>query len=137
MDEVSRFGVSMDRDLLRRFDEHIQMKGYSNRSEALRDLVRQMISEEEQESEDMIFGVIMYVYDHHRRDLDAELTGYQHRHTDSIVFSNHIHIDHDLCLEIVVVKNQSRIIREIADNIFSRKGVKLGKCILALPTVAG
>lgn len=133
--ELNRFGVSMDSGLLQRFDEHIQEKGYTNRSEAIRDLVRLTLNEEQvHRSESPVFGVIMYVYDHHRKDSDDSITDFQHRHTDSIIFSNHIHIDHDNCLEMVIVRDTADKIQNIANRLFARRGVSLGKTLLAIPS---
>lgn len=131
MEKLNRFGVSMEEDLLKKFDKLISKEGYSNRSEAIRDLVREKLIEEKIRDENKnSFGVMTTVYDHHQRDLDEKLTDFQHHNFKSIVFTTHLHIDHDNCLEVIILKDKAGKIKSITDKLLSFKGVKHGKLTL-------
>lgn len=131
MPNVTRFGISMDSALLERFDRLIARKGYTNRSEAIRDLVRDSLVAEEWESGDEeTVGAVSIVYDHDRRDLQEVLTRLQHRFHETILSTLHIHLDEHNCLEIVAARGKAAHIRSIADQLISAKGVKHGKLSL-------
>ncbi|HEY9188159.1 MAG TPA: nickel-responsive transcriptional regulator NikR [Bacteroidota bacterium] len=131
MKNLTRFGVSMDDDLLRKFDHLIEKKGYSNRSEAIRDLVRDKFVEENVTDENkVVFGVLTTVYDHHQRELDEKLTEFQHDNYKSIISTTHIHINHHDCLEVIIFKDKAGKIKKISDKLLSFKGVKHGKLVL-------
>lgn len=125
--ELARFGVSFDSELLERFDELISSKGYRNRSEAIRDLVRDYLVEYEWEEDVETMGAITMVYDHHRRELSESLVALQHDYHSSIISSTHVHIDEHNCLEVVVVRGKGSMVKEIADKLISTRGVKHGK----------
>lgn len=130
MAEVSRFGVSMDTKLLEQFDDRIQQKGYSNRSEAVRDLVRNALIDDLWSREDEhVVGTVTIVFDHHHRDLAAKLTDHQHSHTDAIVSTLHVHLDAHYCLEVVVLKGTAKDVRKIADSLIGTRGVIHGKLV--------
>jgi len=125
---VARFGVSIDSPLMKKFDALIEKKGYKARSEALRDLIRDRLVEEEWESGDKeTVGTITIVYNHHTRELDHALTDLQHRSFHQIISALHVHLDAHNCLEVLVVKGKSRDIRKIADSLIGTRGVKHGK----------
>ncbi len=127
MDGLVRFGVSLDRKLLGEFDRHIRRRRYTNRSEALRDLIRDnLVGEEWIENEETV-GTITFVYDHHVRDLTGKLTDIQHAYHGQILSSMHVHLDHNHCLEVLVVKGKGAEIKKVADALVSVKGVKHGK----------
>jgi len=126
MPGVVRFGVSLDKALLDRFDRLIRGKKYTNRSEALRDLIRKELVEVEWEEEREVAGAITYVYDRHRRELLNRLTDLQHDHQPIIISTQHVHLDHDRCLEIVAVRGRARAIRRLADALKAVKGVRHG-----------
>jgi len=131
--QLIRFGVSMEDELLEMFDKIIDRRGYTNRSEAIRDFVREKIVEEGiHDANSLAFGVLSFVYDHHVRELEGKLTDFQHEHFKSIVSTSHIHIDHDNCLEVIILKDKAGKISEIADKMLSYKGVKHGKLSLTL-----
>jgi len=131
MKKLLRFGVSMENDLLEKFDHLISKRGYTNRSEAIRDIVRsQLVDETVKKGNVVTFGVISYVYDHHKHELEETLTDFQHRHYKKIISSTHVHIDHDNCLETVIMKGKSVDLQRIADMLLSLKGVKHGKLTL-------
>jgi len=121
-----RFGVSLDKALLDRFDRYIRERNYSNRSEAFRDLIRQeLIKKEWREGED-VAGAITLIYDHHRKDLLNKITDLQHDFQKVIISTQHIHLDHDNCLEIVAVRGKPEEVIRLADMLKSIKGVKHG-----------
>ncbi len=125
---IIRFGISIENPLLKRFDSLIKRKGYSNRSEAVRDLIRDSLVMEEWESATAeTVGTITIVYSHDTRELADTLTDLQHRYLDSIVSSMHIHLDAHNCLEVIVVKGKAKDIKVIADRLIGTKGVKHGK----------
>lgn len=128
---IIRFGISIENPLLERFDSLIKRKGYSNRSEAIRDLIRDSLVMEEWESATAeTVGTITIVYSHDTRELADTLTDLQHRYLDSIVSSMHIHLDAHNCLEVIVVKGRAKDIKTIADRLIGIKGVKHGKLSL-------
>jgi CopG family nickel-responsive transcriptional regulator len=132
MAELSRIGVAIDADLLDRFDKHITDRGYTNRSEAFRDLVRdRLIHEAAQSPEQPVVGTVTLVYDHHVRMLSDKLTDMQHDAHHNILSTMHVHLDHDNCLEVLVVKGKAKDVRRIADGLISVKGVKFGKLTIA------
>ena len=127
MKKLVRFGVSLDQKLLQTFDRHIERRRYTNRSEALRDLIRDnLVGEEWDENKDTV-GTITFVYDHHVRDLTAKLTDIQNDYQGRILSGMHVHLDHDHCLEVLVVKGRGSDIKQVADALVSVKGVKHGK----------
>jgi CopG family nickel-responsive transcriptional regulator len=128
---IIRFGVSLDNILLERFDSLIEKKGYSNRSEALRDLIRDsLVMEEWESSTSETVGSITIVYSHDTRELTDTLTDLQHRYHDAIISAMHIHLDEHNCLEVIVVKGKAKDIKAIADRLIGTKGVKHGKLSL-------
>ena len=130
MAELTRFGISIDDRLLKRFDALIAEKGYGNRSEAIRDLIRGALVEEQWAREDEeTVGTVTLVYDHHTRDLSDKLTEQQHSHHNAIISALHVHLDAHNCLEVVVVKGKAREVRRLADELIGTKGVKHGKLV--------
>jgi CopG family nickel-responsive transcriptional regulator len=128
MSELSRIGVAIDSDLLKKFDDLIGKRGYSNRSEAFRDLIRDELVEQAWESpERSVVGTVTIVYDHHVRMLNEKLTDLQHEHFHHILSTLHVHLDHDHCLEVLVVRGRAREVKKIADILISMKGVKHGR----------
>lgn len=127
MKKLVRFGVSLDHHLLDDFDALIRRKKYTNRSEALRDLIREnLVGQEWDENKDTV-GTVTIVYDHHVRDLTRKLTDIQHRYQLLIVSGMHVHLDHDNCLEVLVVKGKGSDIKKVSDALVSTKGVKHGR----------
>jgi len=128
MSGLSRIGVAIDSDLLVKFDRLIGERGYTNRSEAFRDLIRDELVEKTWESPDsQVVGTVTLVYDHHVRLLNEKLTGIQHDFHQSILSTLHVHLDHDNCLEVLVVRGKSSVVRQVADVLISTKGVKHGR----------
>ena len=133
MADLIRFGVAMEKKLLDRFDREIKEKNYSNRSEAIRDLIRKNLIEQEWEKKGEVSGAIVFVYNHHKRELVNTLMDIQHDFHEVIISTQHIHLDHDNCLEIVVVKGGVEDVKKLFDKLRSAKGVK--HCTLAKTTI--
>jgi CopG family transcriptional regulator, nickel-responsive regulator len=128
MSGLSRIGVAIDSDLLARFDRLIAQRKYTNRSEAFRDLIRDELVEKAWQSPDsQVVGTVTLVYDHHVRLLNEKLTDIQHDHHRLILSTMHVHLDHDNCLEVLVVRGRSAEVRKVADTLISAKGVKHGR----------
>lgn len=128
MSDLSRIGVAIDTHLLEKFDALIAGRGYSNRSEAFRDLIRDELVEKSWEAPDSsVVGTVTLVYDHHVRMLSEKLTDMQHDHFHHILSTLHVHLDHDNCLEVLIVKGKAAAVRKIADALISTKGVKHGR----------
>ncbi len=126
MSKLFRFGVSLDKDLLDKFDRLIRAKNYPNRSEAFRDLIRKELVKREWQKAAEIAGAITLIYDHHKRELLNKLTNIQHDFQNLIVSTQHIHLDHNNCLEIIVVKGNPKQAQKLADTLKAVKGVKYG-----------
>lgn len=130
-----RFGVAMEADLLARFDEHIARRGYANRSEALRDLVRADLSAEHVEGGGPAVATLTIVYNHHVRELTEKLTAMQHDLGEAVISALHVHLDHDHCLEVIVLKGPADRLRAAGERVIATKGVEHGKMVItALPS---
>ncbi len=129
MGETKRFGVSISQVLLERFDEMIAERGYANRSEAIRDMVRDRLVEREWAKDDEVMGVVTLLYDHHKSQLSDKLTHRQHNYHDLIISTTHIHVDEDNCLELVAVRGKGHEVKEVANRLISTKGVIHGKLL--------
>ncbi|MER3427816.1 MAG: nickel-responsive transcriptional regulator NikR [Pyrinomonas sp.] len=136
MGELIRFSVSVEDELLESFDRLIRRQGYVNRSEALRDLMRDALVrahlDEESKATDVL-GTLTLVYDHHATDLADRLTDLQHEHYQLIVSVLHVHISHDDCMEVIVLRGSAKKVRALADALISLKGVKHGRLFLTVP----
>lgn len=131
MAELVRFGVSMGPELLDRFDGLLRRKGYANRSEAIRDLVRNSLVEEvAEESTAEVAGTVTLIYNHHVSGLSDLLNDLQHDFHEAIVSTLHVHLDAHNCLEVLVLKGTAGAVKQIADRLISVKGVKHGKLTL-------
>jgi len=129
--ELKRFGVSMEEELLESFDRLCAEKGYATRSEAIRDMVRAQLVEEKLEQGDTeAMGTLTVVYDHHQRELQEKLTDYQHHFLHAIVATLHVHLDAHRCLEVVILRGKTTKVKKIADGLISAKGVKHGKLVV-------
>lgn len=126
MSNTARFGVSLDADLLKLFDGLLDAKGYGNRSEALRDLIRSALIKDKWDENEAGAGALLLVYDHHRNDLSRRLTAIQHESFNLVVAGLHVHVDHENCLEILVLKGAPKELRALADKLIATTGVKYG-----------
>ena len=131
MSDIVRFGVSLEKKLLDNFDKLSKEKQYPNRSEAIRDLIREELVKREWVEGKEVAGSITLVFDHHKRELMNTLTDIQHDFYQLIISSQHVHLDHDNCLEIIVVRGKPRGVKELADKLRATKGVKYGVLSIA------
>ena len=128
MEQAVRFSVSLDPKLLDDFDRVlVPKKRYETRSEAVRDLIRDKLVLDDWDDKLEAIGTVTIVYDHHLRDLTRKLTALQHDFHKVILSAMHVHLDHDNCLEVLVVRGPGKTVREVADRLISTKGVKHGK----------
>jgi len=128
---TKRFGVSIPDELLAQLDKLAKKKGYSNRSEVLRDLVRDRFIEKEWAGgSSEVVGTVTLVYNHHSHDLADKLNDLQHSHFKNIISATHIHLDPHNCLEVLVVRGKGDKVKEIADRLIATKGVKHGKLVM-------
>lgn len=128
MNNIIRFGVSIDDRLLDQFDQLIALKGYVNRSEAIRDLIRDMIVAETVSDPDAeTVGTLTLVYSHEVRELSEKLNDIQHHYFNNIITSNHIHLDEHNCLEVLILRGKASTVKSIADRLLSVKNVRHGK----------
>ncbi len=131
MSDTTRFGVSVPDDLLEKFDEKIDEKMYTNRSEAIRDLIRDFLVEEKWEnSDEEVYGSLTLIYDHEKKGIADKLTDLQHQDHTHIVSTMHIHLDKHNCMEAMAIKGKPQDIEKIADKLKSTKGVKHGKLMI-------
>ncbi|MEF8832549.1 MAG: nickel-responsive transcriptional regulator NikR [Candidatus Thermoplasmatota archaeon] len=131
MSDTTRFGVSVPTDLMEKFDEKIEEKMYTNRSEAIRDLIRDFLIEEKWErSDEEVYGSLTLIYDHEQKGISDKLTDIQHEDHTHIVSTMHIHLDEHNCMETMAIKGKPQDIRKIADRLKSTKGVKHGKLMM-------
>jgi len=124
---ITRFGVSLDKRLLAKFDRLNERKGYANRSEAIRDLIREGLVREQWELGDTeAVGTLTLVYDHETRELEERLTELQHAHFQAIVSTLHVHLDAHHCLEVLILRGKAALLKSIADRLIGTRGVKHG-----------
>ena len=130
MAQLSRTGVSLEEDLLHQFDHLIARRGYANRSEAIRDLIREAILSETVATNKPVVGTLTLVYDHHVPNLSQKLTEVQHGAGAMILAATHVHLDHNYCLEVIIMKGRSKDLQAVADGMLALRGVELGKLVL-------
>jgi len=131
MEKITRFGVSIEPELLEKFDRMMKKKGYSNRSEAIRDIVREhLVTEHVKNPSVEVIGTLTMIYDHHSGPLIDRLLEIQHDHYQEILTTTHIHIDHTTCLEVLVLRGKTQNIQKLADTIKALKGIKHGELVI-------
>ena len=131
-DSLVRFSVAIGGELLERFDRHRRKHRYPNRSEAVRGLMRAALIEEAVNEETIdAMGVVTLVYDHHVGRVAERLTEIQHRHLDAVVTTTHVHLDARRCLEVILLRGRTEMVRKLADDLISAKGVETGRLVLA------
>ena len=137
MGTLSRIGIALDSDLLARFDHSIADRGYTNRSEAFRDLIRdRLVAERTAAPEATVVGTVTLIYDHHARGLTEKLTEIQHRHHELVVSTSHAHLDHDSCLEVLIVHGPAARVEHFGDLLIGLKGVQHGRLVMTVPAHA-
>ena len=130
MPQLIRTGVSLEQELLHDFDHLIAKRGYENRSEAIRDLIREALLSEIVVSNKPVVGTLTLVYDHHVPNLSQKLTEVQHTAGAMILAATHVHLDHNYCLEVIIMKGKSKDLQAVADGMLALRGVQLGKLVL-------
>lgn len=130
MDKLTRFGVSVEKELLGKFDRLIEKKGYANRCEALRDLMRKALIEKAWDENVSVVATVTLVYDHHDPGLEAQLTEIQHHHHDTVVAAMHSHLDERDCLQVIILRGKAKGVKHLADELIAAKGVKHGDVIM-------
>jgi CopG family nickel-responsive transcriptional regulator len=123
---LKRFSISLEENLLEIFDKHIKARSYTNRSEAIRDLIRKAFVKKEWQADKEVMGVISLVYDHHQHKLQDKVTEVQHGYHHHIVSTTHVHMDHDNCLEVIIVRGKAKEIQELSDKLVALRGVRDG-----------
>lgn len=132
---LTRIGIAVDSDLLVRFDRSISKQGYTNRSEAFRDLIRDRLVVNTVANPDApTVGTVTLIYDHHYRLLPEKLMNLQHDHHQLVVSTTHAHLDHDTCLEVIILKGKSAEVQRFADTLVGTKGVQHGRLVISSPT---
>ncbi|XOF33035.1 MAG: nickel-responsive transcriptional regulator NikR [Candidatus Electrothrix sp. YB6] len=128
---LKRFSVSLEEHLLAKFDDYITQHGYSNRSEAIRDLIRKRLVNEEWQQDSEVVGVVTLVYDHHQAQLQERITELQHKYYRLITSTTHVHMDHHNCLEVTIVKGNAFLVQELAEKMMALRGVKNGNLTMS------
>jgi len=128
---LKRFSISLEEILSKQFDEYIQLRGYSNRSEAVRDLIRKVLVNEEWEQDSEVIGVVTLVYNHHQPQLQEKITELQHEYHHQITSTTHVHMDNHNCLEVTIVKGRASKVQELAENLIALRGVKDGNLTMS------
>lgn len=128
---VVRFGVSLEKELLEALDSFVNESHFTNRSQAIRQLITNNLIEKKWTSNDVVAGAISLVYDHHKRDLLNKLADLQHDYHDIILATQHFHIDHDNCLEIIAVRGKSAKLTVLANKLIALKGIQHGKLVMS------
>jgi CopG family nickel-responsive transcriptional regulator len=130
MSRVARFSVSIEPELLEKFNSMLEEKGYANRSEAVRDLIREKIVEEKWKKGGNVIGSLTLVYDHEVRGVADKLTDLQHVYSENVVSSMHVHLSERSCMEILVIKGDAAVVKKISEELLSSRGVKHGKLVV-------
>lgn len=133
MNDLYRFGISLEKQLIEAFDKHIELQNYRNRSEAIRDLIRKELSQQTVTEGGTVAGAIIMTYNHHKRELVNKLLDIQHNFQPTIISTQHIHLDHHHCLEILAVKGKSHDVEKLANSLKSQIGVKQVELSLSAP----
>ena len=134
---LSRIGIALDSDLLNRFDRSIGRRGYTNRSEAFRDLIRdRLVTEQTAAPDATVVGTVTLIYDHHASGITEKLTEVQHANHELVVSTSHAHLDHDSCLEVLIVHGKSAQVEQFADRLIGLKGVQHGRLVMTVPAHA-
>ncbi len=128
---VKRFGVSLEEETLELLDSYVQSNQFPNRSQALRHLIELHTVEKKWQCNNEVAGAIVLVYDHHKNDMSRQGNEVQHQYHHLILASQHIHLNHELCLETISVKGQARELTDLADKLIALKGVKHGKLVMS------
>lgn len=137
MGDLSRIGIALDSELLKRFDHSIEKSGYTNRSEAFRDLIRdRLVREQTASPQAQVVGTVTLIYNHHACGVTEKLTEAQHEHHDLVISASHAHLDRDSCLEVLIVHGKAARVQHFADLLIGLKGVEHGRLVMTVPARA-
>jgi len=128
---VTRFSISLEKELLEELDLYADNNNFANRSQAVRHLIERNIVEKKWQCNNMVAGAIVMIYDHHKKDIITRSNDIQHSYFDVILSSQHYHLSHDICLEIIAVKGYANNLTELSDKLIGIKGIKHGKLIMS------
>jgi CopG family nickel-responsive transcriptional regulator len=128
---VERIGVSLEKGILDALDRYVKKNKFPNRSRAIRSLVEKGIVEEKWNSDDIVAGAVILLYDHHKRDLTKKLNQVQHDYFDSVLSTMHFHLNHDNCLEIIALQGTAKRLKELSDLLIGVKGIIHGKLVMS------
>lgn len=128
---VVRFSVSLEEELLKELDNYVIDNNFANRSQGLRYLIEKNIVEKKWQCNNIVAGALILIYDHHKKEINNRVNEIQHEYFDVILSSQHYHLNHDICMEIIAVKGKARILTELADKLISLKGIKHGKLLMS------
>jgi len=128
---VVRFSVSLEEELLKELDDYIKDNNFANRSQGLRYLIEKNIVEKKWQCNNIVAGAVVMIYDHHKKEILARSNDIQHDYFDVILSSQHYHLNHDICLEIIAVKGKANSLTELADKLISIKGIRHGKLLMS------
>ena len=127
---VIRFGVSLDQETMQQLDSYVTVNRFPNRSQAVRNLIEKYAVEQKWQCDNQVAGAIVIVYDHHKRNIDNEINEVQHEHHHLILSTQHVHLDHETCLETIAVKGKASELTQLADKIITLKGIHHGKLVM-------
>ncbi len=128
---VSRFGVSLEEDLLIALDKYVVDNNFANRSQAVRHLIEKNIVEKKWQCNNVVAGAVVLLFEHQKKEIVTKLNDIQHEYFDAILSTQHYHLNHDMCLEIIVVKGTANKLTELSDKLISIKGIKHGKLVMS------
>ncbi|MDP8257881.1 MAG: nickel-responsive transcriptional regulator NikR [Candidatus Aadella gelida] len=128
---MKRFGVSLEEELLEELDGLVKKNKLPNRSQAIRYLIRKSVTTEQWETNQVVSGCVVLVYDHHKRDLLTKAVNIQHDYQNIVLSSQHVHLDHDNCIETIILKGKARDLKELADRLIGLKGIKHGQLVMS------
>ncbi|MCK9573337.1 MAG: nickel-responsive transcriptional regulator NikR [Candidatus Omnitrophica bacterium] len=131
MKTIKRFGVSLEEDLFKELDLLVKKHKFPNRSQAIRFLIRQNMSEEAWQENKEVSGAVVLIYDHHKRDLVNKSLSIQHEFSHIILATQHVHLDHNSCLEIIALKGKAENLKVLSDKLIALKGIKHGKLVMS------
>lgn len=128
---LKRFSISLEETLLETFDRFISEHQYDNRSEAIRDLIRKSLVKKEWQADKQVMGLISLVYDHHQPNLQEKITEAQHNFHHHIISSTHVHMDHDNCMEVIIVKGKAGEVQKLANSLIALRGIRDGNLTMS------
>jgi len=127
---MKRFGVSLEDNLLKELDGLVENHQFPNRSQAIRFLIRKNSTQEKWDANELVSGCVVLVYDHHKRELLSKLVEVQHEYQGLVLSAQHVHLDHDSCLETITIKGKAKELRKLSDSLIGIKGVKYGELVM-------